>query len=93
VRGRKSTTTLPDREGARRLRVQLVSALADGGGLSSPLWRRLFDRVRREPFVPRFWRDTDGAGAFFDERRSRPSIRYTQDSSHGWERGWGFLRG
>jgi hypothetical protein len=42
------------------LRVQLVSALADGGGLSSPLWRHLFDRMRREPFVPRFWRDTDG---------------------------------
>jgi hypothetical protein len=56
------------------LRVQLVSALADGGGLSSPSWRRLLDRVRREPFVPRFWHDTDGAGAFF-ERRSRPSIR------------------
>ena len=59
----------PDSERTRRLRSQLVSRLAEDGGLCSPLWRRAFERVRRELFVPRFWRETDGGWELVDGYR------------------------
>jgi protein-L-isoaspartate O-methyltransferase len=60
---------MPDSEPARRLRAQLVSALADDGRLPSPVWRRAFERVRRELFVPRFWRETDRGWELVDGDR------------------------
>jgi protein-L-isoaspartate O-methyltransferase len=60
----------PDRERARHLRAQLVSALLDGGAVSSPEWRRAFERVRRELFVPRFWRHTDRSWELVDGTRT-----------------------
>jgi hypothetical protein len=57
------------------VRIQLVSALADGGGLSSPSWRRLFDRVRREPFVPASGVTPTGARASLTSGVHGPSIR------------------
>ncbi|MEA2618568.1 MAG: hypothetical protein QOE72_4351, partial [Chloroflexota bacterium] len=40
-------------------RSDLISGLVEGGALRSPGWRRAFERVRREVFVPRFWSETN----------------------------------
>jgi hypothetical protein len=53
----------------RRLRAQLVSALVEGGVLSSAEWRRAFERVRRDVFVPRFWRHTGHGWELVDGAR------------------------
>jgi protein-L-isoaspartate O-methyltransferase len=49
----------PEAERGRRLRTRLVTALVEAGALRSLLWRDAFERVRRELFVPRFWRESD----------------------------------
>ena len=49
------------------LRSDLVSGLVEGGALRSPEWRRAFERVRREVFVPRFWSETNEGWELVDE--------------------------
>jgi protein-L-isoaspartate(D-aspartate) O-methyltransferase len=63
----------PDSEHARRLREQLVSALVEDGALPSLPWRRAFERVRRDLFVPRFWRHTGHGWELVDGARSDQS--------------------
>jgi protein-L-isoaspartate O-methyltransferase len=48
------------------LRSDLISGLVEGGALRSPGWRRAFERVRREVFVPRFWSETNEGWGLVD---------------------------
>jgi protein-L-isoaspartate O-methyltransferase len=50
-----------------RLRSDLISGLVEGGALRSPGWRRAFERVRREVFVPRFWSETNEGWELVDD--------------------------
>jgi protein-L-isoaspartate O-methyltransferase len=51
---------------AEHLRLRLASDLAATGVLRSPRWRQAFQRVPRQSFVPRFYRNRDAAWELVD---------------------------